>query len=161
MSEQTLNVDVPVEETKIENLEVEQESRVETEPLSELDQLIAKRMGNFLVTLSFSDLKYLRNKLNEVTWNGPNEAYLQIMAVAALSNEIRGFEKGEDPNARKEFSLPATTLESINFFLGRVSGKGEESAHRLFAVSMLLRPSMEEIKKLDSEISIMQKSEKA
>jgi hypothetical protein len=82
------------------------------------------------------------------------------MAVVAISNEIRSFEKGADANTRRQVSLPATTVESINFFLSRVSGKGEEAAHRLFAVSMLLRPTMEEIKNLDSQISIMQNSEK-
>jgi hypothetical protein len=156
MSEETLNTEALVEELQVENLVEEPIA----EPLSELDQLIAKRMGNFTVNLALNDLKYLRNKLNDVTWNGPNEAYLQIMAVVAISNEIRSFEKGADVNARRQVSLPATTVESINFFLSRVSGKGEEAAHRLFAVSMLLRPTMEEIKNLDSQISIMQNSEK-
>jgi hypothetical protein len=156
MSEETLNTEALVEEPQVENLVEEPIA----EPLSELDQLIAKRMGNFTVNLALNDLKYLRNKLNDVAWNGPNEAYLQIMAVVAISNEIRSFEKGADVNARRQVSLPATTVESINFFLSRVSGKGEEAAHRLFAVSMLLRPTMEEIKNLDSQISIMQNSEK-
>jgi hypothetical protein len=44
--------------------------------------------------------------------------------------------------------------------LNRVTGKGEETAHRLFAVSMLLRPAMEEIKKLDEIIEKLQSEEK-
>lgn len=153
MSEETLQT----EELVVESPSMESEPQQE---MSELDSLISRRMGNFNVNLALNDLKYLRNKLNDVTWTGPNEAYLQIMAVVALNNEIRSFEKGADTNARRQVSLPSTTIESINFFLSRVSGKGEEAAHRLFSASMLLRQTLEEIKNLDSQITILQNSEK-
>lgn len=116
-------------------------------------------MGNFTVSLSLSDLKYLRNKLNDVTWTGPNEAYLQIMAVVAINNEIRNITDLKDASNRHNISFPSTTIESINFFLSRVSGKGEEGAHRLFAISMLLRPVMEEIKNIDATITAARNSE--
>ena len=153
MSEETLQT----EELVVENTTVNEEPQQE---MSELDSLIARRMGNFNVNLALNDLKYLRNRLNDVTWTGPNEAYLQIMAVVALNNEIRAFEKGADAATRRQISLPSTTIESINFFLSRISGKGEEGAHRLFSASMLLRQTLEEIKNIDSQITILQNSEK-
>ena len=48
--------------------------------------------------------------------------------------------------------LPASTIESINFFLTKISGKGIESAQKLFSISMMFRQSMEVIKKMDQEI---------
>jgi hypothetical protein len=164
MSEETLNQEQQVEEVvlqtesldEVENLSMTAEPQ---EEISEMDQLIARRMGSFNVSLSLSDLKYLRNKLNDVTWTGPNEAYLQIMAVVAINNEIRNIENQKDTNTRHTVSLPSTTIESINFFLSRVSGKGEEGAHRLFAVSMLLRSVMEEIKNMDADITAARNSQ--
>ena len=160
--EETLTQELTVDEVQpIANKETI-ESEVNSEPVeevSELDQLIAKRMGNFTVALSLSDLKYLRNKLNDVTWTGPNEAYLQIMAVVAINNEIRNIVDLKDASNRHNISFPSTTIESINFFLSRVSGKGEEGAHRLFAISMLLRPVMEEIKNIDATITAARNSE--
>jgi hypothetical protein len=161
MSEETLNTEALVEETQVENVELEEQDNTsfDGEPVSELDQLIAQRMGSFNLALSLSDLKYLRNKLNEITWTGPNEAYLQIMAVVAINNEIRNIDNQKDLSTRHTVSFPSTTVESINFFLSRVSGKGEEGAHRLFAISMLLRPIMSEIKNMDAEITAARNSQ--
>lgn len=152
MIEETNTVDVQAEvitedTTNVENVEV-----------SNLDSLIQRRMGNFNVAISPADLKYVKNLLNnKIEWTGPNEAYLILMSLISISNELK--ELDDRSTERVNISLPSTTLESINFFLNKVSGKGEESAHRLFAVSMLLRPAMEQIKAIDSEIEKL-KSEK-
>lgn len=159
MSEETLTQEQQLEDEVLQSPAIDDVENAPQQEMSELDQLIARRMGNFNVSLSLADLKYLRNKLNEVTWTGPNEAYLQIMAVVALSNEIRVIAKEKDAVTRHTISLPSTTIESINFFLSRVSGKGEEAAHRLFAVSMLLRPVMEEIKNIDDQINTVRNSQ--
>jgi hypothetical protein len=127
--------------------------------LSELDSAIQARMGHFQINISPADLKYIKNLLNnKIEWTGANEAYLMLMALLSISSELK--EVDSSSNNRIRVSLPSTTLESINFFLNRVTGKGEESAHRLFAVSMLLRPAMEEIKKLDELIEKLQSEEK-
>jgi hypothetical protein len=156
-----------LEETKtIEEQEVVISAESETienptEPqseLSELDAMIQRRMGNFEVSISPADLKYIKNLLNnKVEWKGPNEAYLMLMSLLSLSSELK--EVDDRSTERITLSLPSTTLESINFFIGRITGKGEESAHRLFAVSMLLRPAMEQIRVLDETIEKL-KSEK-
>jgi hypothetical protein len=126
-----------------------------TSELSELDSAIQRRMGSFELNISPSDLKYIKNLLNnKVEWKGPNEAYLILMSLVSLSSELK--ESDDRSIERKQISLPSTTLESINFFLSKITGKGEESAHRLFAVSMLLRPAMEEIKRLDEVIERLQ-----
>lgn len=157
MSEETLNIEEQVQEQLAETIENEQPQS----EMTELESLISRRMGSFKVSLSLSDLKYLKNKLNDVTWTGPNEAYLQIMASVALGNEIRTLNSidHKDTSTRHEIMLPSTTIESINFFLSRVSGKGEEGAHRLFSIAMLLRQTAEEIKNLDAEISALRNSE--
>lgn len=127
--------------------------------LSELDKAVQARMGHFAINISPADLKYVKNLLNnKIEWKGPNEAYLMLMALLSIGSELK--ERDSSSNERVQVQLPSTTLESINFFLNRVTGKGEESAHRLFAVSMLLRPAMEEIKKLDEIIEKLQSEEK-
>jgi hypothetical protein len=127
--------------------------------LSELDKAVQARMGHFTITISPADLRYVKNLLNnKIEWKGPNEAYLILMALLSISSELK--ERDSSSTERVQVQLPSTTLESINFFLNRVTGKGEETAHRLFAVSMLLRPAMEEIKKLDEIIEKLQSEEK-
>lgn len=163
MSEETTNIEeqeVLIEDTQSETMP-ESDGIVE-EPqakLSELDKAIQARMGHFAINISPADLKYVKNLLNnKIEWKGPNEAYLMLMALLSISSELK--ERDSSSNDRVQVQLPSTTLESINFFLNRVTGKGEESAHRLFAVSMLLRPAMEEIKKLDEIIEKLQSEEK-
>ena len=163
MSEEKTTIEeqeVLIEDTQSETMP-ESEGVVE-EPqaeLSELDKAIQARMGHFAINISPADLKYIKNLLNnKIEWKGPNEAYLMLMALLSISSELK--ERDSSANERVQVQLPSTTLESINFFLNRVTGKGEESAHRLFAVSMLLRPAMEEIKKLDELIEKLQSEEK-
>ena len=163
MSEEKTTIEeqeVLIEDTQSETMP-ESEGVVE-EPqaeLSELDKAVQARMGHFAINISPADLKYIKNLLNnKIEWKGPNEAYLMLMALLSISSELK--ERDSSANERVQVQLPSTTLESINFFLNRVTGKGEESAHRLFAVSMLLRPAMEEIKKLDELIEKLQSEEK-
>lgn len=156
MSEETNNIE---EQETITEVSPSDDPQISEEPqseMSELDAAVQARMGHFEVLISPSDLKYIKNLLNnKIEWKGPNEAYLMLMALLNLSNELK--ELGESSsNERKRIMLPSTTLESINFFLARVTGKGEESAHRLFSISMLLRPAMEKIKNLDETIEKLQ-----
>lgn len=162
MSEEKTTIEeqeMVIEDTQSEET---QEDQVEQSPeveLSELDKAVQARMGHFTINISPADLKYIKNLLNnKIEWKGPNEAYLMLMAVLSISAELK--DRDTSSVERTQIQLPSTTLESINFFLNRVTGKGEESAHKLFAISMLLRPAMEEIKKLDETIEKLQSEEK-
>ena len=164
MSEEKTTIEeqeVLIEDAKSETIQPSDENSMIEEPqveLSELDKAVQARMGHFTINISLADLKYIKNVLNnKIEWKGPNEAYLMLMALLSISNELK--DKDSSLNERVAIQLPSTTLESINFFLNRVTGKGEESAHRLFAVSMILRPAMEEIKKLDEVIEKLQSEE--
>lgn len=159
MSEETKTIEeqevVSTVQNEVETTNVE-ESVTE---LSELESLIQQRMGSFEINISPSDLKYIKNLLNnKVEWKGPNEAYLILMSLLSLSSELK--EVDDRSTDRLTIALQSSTLESINFFLGKVTGKGEESAHRLFAVSMLLRPAMEQIRILDEAIEKLQSEKK-
>ena len=156
IEEQEVLIEDTQSETMPETDGVVEEPQAE---LSELDKAVQSRMGHFAINISPADLKYVKNLLNnKIEWKGPNEAYLMLMALLSISSELK--ERESSSTERVQIQLPSTTLESINFFLNRVTGKGEESAHRLFAVSMLLRPAMEEIKKLDELIEKLQSEEK-
>lgn len=166
MSEETINtkddqiieLDNPLESTLEDTIESINDSD-SLQELSELDKAIQTRMGHFEIQISSSDLKYIKNLLNnKIEWKGPNEAYLMLMALLSISNELKNLDASS--KSRVKINLPSTTLESINFFLNRVIGKGEESAHRLFAISMILRPAIEEIKKLDETIEKLKSEQK-
>jgi hypothetical protein len=147
-----------IEEQEVIDVTEPTQPEAEVSEVSELDALIQRRMGNFEIHISPADLKYVKNLLNnKVEWKGPNEAYLILMSLLSLSSELK--ERDDRSTDRVTVSLPSTTLESINFFLTKITGKGEESAHRLFAVSMLLRPAMEQIRVIDETIEKL-KSEK-
>lgn len=144
--EETLNTIEQAEEVKVQ--EGTTEPTAELDPLSEL---IRRRMGEFDVKINHADLKYIKNSINsKVEWKGPNEAYLIIMSILTIDNALEGMDpKKLEPVLIK---LPASTIESINFFLTKITGKGIEPAQKLFSVSMMFRQAMEAIKKLDSEI---------
>jgi hypothetical protein len=54
-----------------------------------------------------------------------------------------------------QIHLPSSTIETINFFLNRITGKGLDSAQKLFSISMMLRQPIEALKKLDNEIETL------
>ena len=148
-----------VEETTSTDQEIsETTNEAPSTPQSQLNALLESRMGQFSVMAGVADLKYIKNAISQkVEFTGPNEAYLTIMAILSLENAIQDIEPKE--TSKVKVSLPASTIESINFFFSKISGKGLESAQRLFSVSMMFRPAMEAIRKLDEEIKVL-KSEK-
>jgi hypothetical protein len=163
MSEEPTQIaeqEVLIEDTQSESIP-ENDGIIE-EPqaeLSPLDSAIQERMGHFEINISPADLKYVKNLLNnKIEWKGPNESYLMLMALLSISSELK--ERNSSSTERVKIHLPSATIESINFFLNRVTGKGEESAHRLFAISMLFRPAIEKINKLDAFIKSLESEEK-
>lgn len=119
-----------------------------------LEVLIQKRTGNFNIVANVNDLKYFKNSLNSrIEWKGPNEAYLAVISNLSLAQAISEI----DPKAEaSNVSLPASVIESLNFFINRISGTGLDAAQKLFGAAMLLRQSVETIKQLDDEIKTLQ-----
>lgn len=124
----------------------------ETTPETKLDLLIKERVGNYTLHISPADLKYVKNLLkNKIEWKGPNEAYLLLMSTISITSILTELDDRSTDRVAVDISL--STIEAINFFLNRVTGKGEESAHRIFAISMLIRPALEHMKSLDDLIT--------
>jgi hypothetical protein len=152
--EETLNptVDTVVEES---NSQTEEKADTPMTPQEQLNALINRRMGQFDVKINYADLKYIKNSINsKVEWKGPNEAYLVVMALLTLDAALESM----DPKKAEaeQIKLPASTIETINFFFTRITGKGIESAQKLFSITMQLRQPVETIKKLDQEIEVLQ-----
>jgi len=147
--EETLNAAEPVELA----VAAEETQPTQMDPLSEL---INRRMGEFDVKINHADLKYIKNSINsKIEWKGANEAYLVIMSILTIDNALEAMDpKKMEPTVIK---LPASTIESINFFLSKITGKGIESAQRLFSISMMFRQPVEVLRKLDEEISVLKK----
>lgn len=148
---------VPQEEAAVEATTVSKEDTSPvTSPEDQLNALINRRMGEFEVKINYADLKYLKNTLNQkVEWKGPNEAYLTIISVLTLDNLLQSMDPKEVSPIK--INMPASTIESVNFFLSRITGKGIEAAQRLFSLSMILRQPIAALKKIDEEIEALRK----
>lgn len=145
---------VEVEATQVPQEELLTEPQAPATPEEQLNALINRRMGEFNVKISYSDLKYIKNTIQQkVEWKGPNEAYLVIISLLTIDNALQAM----DPKSVEaiQIHLPSSTIESINFFLNRITGKGLDSAQKLFSISMMLRQPIEALKKLDSEIETL------
>jgi hypothetical protein len=136
-----------------ENLSVEDQ----IEEMS-IEDLKKKRMGTFKVGMSYGDAVYYRNLLDKSEYTGPQQAYLLVVAKTEMS-QICAALKDSDKASRHEVDLTSATIESIGFYMNRFTGKGADSAMKLFTSSMLLRPVMAEINKIDEIISEKSKSE--
>lgn len=151
MEEKTVQeIEQNVEETQV----VQEEILTESAPLTleeQLNNLINRRMGSFPIKINYADLKFIKNTITQkVEWKGSNEAYLVIISILSLENALAELDpKKLEPT---QIQMPSSTLESINFFLSRITGKGLDSAQKLFSVAMMLRPSIETLKKIDEEI---------
>ena len=123
-------------------------------PLTELstDDLTKKRMGAFKVGMSYGDAVYYRNLLDKSEYTGPNQAYLLALAKTEMSQLCTGL-KTQDKHKRYEVQLTSATIESLGFFINKHSGKGADSASKLFTASMLLRSVMGEINAIDEILS--------
>jgi hypothetical protein len=154
-----------IETTDLQSLqeEVLDETQAPLTPEEQLNSLINRRMGSFPIKINYADLKFIKNTITQkVEWKGPNEAYLVIISLLSIDNALSELDPKE--SAPAQINMPSSTLESINFFLSRVTGKGLDSAQKLFSVSMMIRPVMESLKKIDEEIehlkAELQKTEK-
>jgi hypothetical protein len=58
----------------------------------------------------------------------------------------------KNETTRVKTSLSSTSLETINYFFSKVTGKGVDSAQKLFAAAMQIRPALEAMKKMDEAI---------
>jgi hypothetical protein len=157
MSQEQIAEDKILENEKEVDLQAEAVEHVEEGPVDPLTELQAKRMGSFEVSLTFNDARYLRNLLDKSEWVGPNQAYLLIISKLEMSNICEAL-KGMDPGQMHKVKMTSACIESLNYFMSRWSGTGEQSAQKLFASSMLLRGAIGEINKIDSEIEELKNS---
>lgn len=126
--------------------------------LSEKEQLTQTRTGKFTLQMAYTDAQYFKNMLDKSEFKGSNMAYLLLIAKAEISQVAHSL-KDLDKEARHDVELSSASIESINYFLENKTAIGEKSAHRVFASSMILRQSLLAIKKLDEQISKIEKSE--
>lgn len=164
-TENTVDVTEEVTNETVENTETTDvvedtasEPQVELSPSEQAyEDLKVKRMGKFVVGMAHGDATYFRNLLDKSSFKGPQQAYLLIVAKAELSQIVNSL-KQQDKNQRYEVEMTSASIESIGFFMNNFEGKGPDSATKLFTASMLLRPAMGEINKLDEELAIAKKN---
>ena len=129
----------------------------ELTPEEKVMELSKQRMGKFEVALSAADAKYMRNLLDRSEWKGPQQAYLLIISKLEMSQLCEEL-KDKDQATSHPTPMSSATIESLSFFMNNYTGKGDNAAHKLFASSMLLRPAIGEINKIDREIEELRAS---
>jgi hypothetical protein len=139
-----------LQETNVESTDVISTETRELTPQEQLNELIAERTGSFVIQTDYTDLKWVKNSLEKAEFKGANEAYLVVTSAIALDQALSMLDAKSIDTV--EVSLDATVIETINFFLNRHTGKGVESARRLFIAAMKFRKSMETISELDKQI---------
>lgn len=152
-----------VNEQISEQVDAVEESTEETKELSpeeKLKEMQARRMGTFKLEMSYSDAVYFRNTLDKAPYKGPQQAYLLIISKLEISQICESL-KGGAKEDKHQVELTSATLESISYFLNNREGTGADSAQKLFTASMVLRPAISEINKLDSEIEELSQSLKS
>jgi hypothetical protein len=143
-------------ETVNESTGSETNETLNLSPQQRLEILLSKRTGDHEVAISYDDLKYIKNSLvQKIEWTGSNEAYLLIITVLSINSQLDFM--NPKSKERIKITLSASVLESINYFLSKISGKGIDSAQKHFSAAMQLRPALEELKKLDEEIQSLKK----
>ncbi len=114
---ETINETETVEATVESTTESTQDAP--STPEEHLNLLLQTRTGAFDVKINYADLKYLKNTINQkVEWKGPNEAYLTIMSILTIDGALNELDaKQTEPTLIK---LPASTIESLNYFLTKI-----------------------------------------
>lgn len=151
VTNEEINEAVVHEETQDEPAQEERELTPE-EKLAELE---AARMGTFKVTLSLDDAKYLKNMLDKVEYKGPQQAYLLIISKLEMTNVcnvISDKSSNSKGASRHTVDISSATIESLTFFMNQKTGKGIDSAQKLFSASMQLRPAISEINNLEETL---------
>lgn len=148
------NLDESVDTTIVESQEEIKEEK-ELTLQEKIQQLQSTRMGNFKVTLSLTDAKYLRNMLDKTEYKGPQQAYLLIISKLEMTNICEQL-GDKDKESRHSVEMSSAAVESLTFFMNQKTGKGIDSAQRLFSASMQLRPAITEINQIDEAIASMQ-----
>lgn len=133
------------------------EEAKELTPEETLKSLQERRMGTFKVDLSLSDATYLRNLVEKTKFKGPQQAYLILIAKSEMT-QVRDSLKDLDKTERHTVDITSATIESLSYFMNNMESVGTESANKLFAASMILRPAISQINQLDQEISELQKT---
>lgn len=148
-------------ESNQEDQTVSNDTQEATEPADEspaerLARLQTERMGNFRVTISYQDATYVRNILEKSEYRGPQQAYLLIISKLEMTQVCESL-KELSRESRHQVELSAAAIESISFFMNNHSGKGLESAQKLFAASMQFRPAISAINSIEDEIESLKK----
>jgi len=150
------NQEIREEEGSNDSQEIEEN----LSPADKLAKLQMNRMGNFQVTISYDDATYLRNLLEKSEYKGPQQAYLLIISKLEMSQVCETL-KGMDREMRHTVEISAAAIESISFFMNSKTGKGIDSAQRLFTASMQLRPAIAQINRIEDEIEAIKNNKEA
>lgn len=156
LAEELESVNVDTVDT-VQNEAVEEPQRELTPEEQELRDLQTKRMGTFKVQLDPGSVLYYRNLLDKCEYEGPQQAYLLVIAKSELSSIAHQL-KDADKTKRYEVDMTSACIESLGFFMNRYKGKGSDSAMKLFSASMLLRPVMGEINAIDQQLAEAKKN---
>jgi hypothetical protein len=139
----------------------DQIAQPESRELTEVEKLINKRTGFWVLNIEEADLKWIRNHCNsKFTFTGPNEAFMLMNCYLGFSSAIARLEQMAKAGMEAEKpAVQAAAIEACAMLINRFEGSGIESAQRIFRIAIALNGTMTELKKLDDQIAILKAQE--
>jgi len=149
-------VEAPVE-VKTEEQPKEEKELTPEETLEKLKDF--RKNGSISLEVNYSDFKKIRNTFkNDIPWEGPNQAYLLTILMLGLEAGLSMM----DPKSDKSQKVPLKndSIESIAFFLNKVTGKNSHSAQNSLGMFFALQQAITQLKQIDQEIASLSPKEK-
>ena len=147
----------PTVEAKSEDQPKEEKKLTPEETLEKLKDF--RKNGSISLDISYSDFKKIRNTFkNDIPWEGPNQAYLLTILMLGLEAGLSTM----DPKSSETQKVPLKndSIESIAFFLNKVTGKNSHSAQNSLGMFFALQQAITQLKQIDKEIEDLSPKEK-
>ena len=161
----------PVEETlnsetndnnndSIDNI-VEEAPEKEVSPEEQLEQLKQfRKNGSVTLEMTHSQFKKMRNVFkNDISWKGPNQAYLLSILMLNLEQALSSMDPKEENEQR--VALRNDSIEAMSVFVNSIEGKSSHSATLSLGMFLSIQQAISQLQSVDSQINSLENSLKS
>lgn len=142
------------EEIKVEN----QEPTFGTEPMPEekLKHLTEfRRSGSVTLEMTYDQFKKMKNVFkNDISWKGPNQAYL--LSILMLNLEQLGSTLDPKEINVQKISVRNDSIEAMSVFINSIEGKNSHSAQVSLAMFLSIQQAIAQLQSIDAQIKSLE-----
>jgi len=154
--EETLN-----SETNNNDNIVEEAPEKEVSPEEQLEQLKQfRKNGSVTLEMTHSQFKKMRNVFkNDISWKGPNQAYLLSILMLNLEQALSSMDPKEENEQR--VALRNDSIEAMSVFVNSIEGKSSHSATLSLGMFLSIQQAISQLQSVDSQIKSLEDSLKS